>query len=144
MSNFGFIFFGDEESNGTTAKIGTKEQAAPLNRPQLKIEYDVITSIEDLTTLPDDFFLRQNYPNPFNPATTIEYRLASAGNIQLEIFNSIGQKVRLLEKGFRSSGQHQVIWDGKNNLGQAVPSGTYFYRLKTGQGHQIRKMLLLK
>jgi hypothetical protein len=94
--------------------------------------------------VPDDFFLSANYPNPFNPMTTIRFGLPSAGQVRLSVFNVLGQKVIDLVDGEMLAGVHEVIWDGRNEDGQAVSSGLYFYRLETAGFSQSRKMLLIK
>jgi len=82
----------------------------------------------------------QNYPNPFNPRTTIEFDLSESGNIQLEIYNITGQKVeQILENKWLPAGRHFVHFEAHH-----LPSGTYFYRLVSHQGEQVRKMVLIK
>ncbi|RIK72751.1 hypothetical protein DCC62_18930 [candidate division KSB1 bacterium] len=83
--------------------------------------------------------LNQNYPNPFNPSTSVTFALAKAGDVKLEIYNALGQKVATLVNGKLPAGQHNVVWDAKN-----VPSGIYFYKLEAGTFHQTRKMVLMK
>ena len=83
--------------------------------------------------------LAQNYPNPFNPSTNISYALVNAGEVKLEIFNALGQKIATLVNGKMPAGQHTVAWDARD-----VPSGLYFYKLETGAFNQTRKMVLMK
>lgn len=94
------------------------------------------------------FELAQNYPNPFNPQTTITYHLPQTAEVELSVYNILGQKVRVLVSGHQSAGSHSVIWDGRNTAGQRVPSGIYFYRLffKNGPGQKVlsRKMVLMQ
>ena len=90
-----------------------------------------------------------NYPNPFNPTTQINFNLKEAADVQLTIYNVNGQKLRTLFSGHRSAGNYQAIWDGQDNAGQVLPSGTYICRLeKIGAGTksygQTRKMILIK
>jgi len=85
-----------------------------------------------------------NYPNPFNPETTIKYSINEDSNVQIEIYNIRGQKVKTLIDDFRDAGYHQLIWNGIDNRNKPVSSGLYFYRLKSNSFSQIRKMLLLK
>ncbi|MEE8576857.1 MAG: S8 family serine peptidase, partial [candidate division Zixibacteria bacterium] len=99
---------------------------------------------DDNVTVPDLFSLSQNYPNPFNPTTTISFNLSSAEDVRLEIFNTIGRRVRLLHTGRLAAGEHNLEWDGTTDGGQATASGTYFYRLSAGSIQQARKMVLLK
>jgi hypothetical protein len=89
--------------------------------------------------------LAQNYPNPFNPATTIEFSLRSPGHVKLTIYNVRGQRVRALLDEPRTAGLHKdVQWDGRSDVGTAVASGIYFYRLVADDFTDIRKMVLLK
>ncbi len=98
----------------------------------------------DINNAPERFALEPNYPNPFNPATTIRYQLAENSKVTLKIYNLLGQEVRTLVNAQKLSGSHSVIWDGKNNHGQRVTSGVYFYRLQAGDFVKTRKMVLVK
>ena len=93
---------------------------------------------------PDDFVLAQNYPNPFNPTTEVAFSLARTSDISLIVYNVLGQEVKLLADGTYTTGDHKVVWDGKDNMGQAVSSGVYFYRLIAENFMTEKKMLLLK
>jgi hypothetical protein len=109
--------------------------------------YYVISGVdEDNSAIPAVFFLADNYPNPFNPSTTISFGLPRDTSVRLEVFNLLGQKIRVLLSGPQQAGYKQVIWDGKNATGQPVSSGVYFYRLTTGDGsfEQTKKMLMVK
>lgn len=92
----------------------------------------------------NEIILYPNYPNPFNPTTEISYRLQSDDFVSLTIYNSLGQAVRTLVREKQTSGYYNVIWDGKNNAGQVVPSGIYLYRLHTGSFTKTMKMLMVK
>jgi hypothetical protein len=96
------------------------------------------------TAVPTQFALRQNSPNPFNPSTKIAYDLPSAGDVQISVFNVLGQHVKDLVSGYREAGSYDVIWNGKDNADQRVASGVYFYRIKSDQFNETKKMLLLK
>ncbi len=93
----------------------------------------------DESVIPREFSLEQNYPNPFNPRTGIVYTLPDAATVSLEVFNSLGQKVRVLAEGFQSAGRHRVSFDGAS-----LSSGVYLYRLRAGDRIAERKMLLIK
>ena len=95
---------------------------------------------------PLGYRLEQNYPNPFNPVTVIRYTLAESGEATLQVYNSAGQLVRTLSSGSQESGEHSATWDGKNDRGQEVATGVYFYRLQAHEGKfdQTRKMILMK
>jgi flagellar hook assembly protein FlgD len=89
--------------------------------------------------------LEQNYPNPFNPATTISFSLRKRGRVELVVYDVAGRRVRTLVSGERSTGVlYRVVWDGKNDEGQAVASGVYFYRLVADDFVDTRKMVLLQ
>jgi hypothetical protein len=88
--------------------------------------------------------LSGNYPNPFNPETTISFNIANQTNVELNVYNLKGQKVKTLINDKLSKGAHKVVWDGKNSSGQKVSSGVYFYRLKTPKLVSVKKMLLIK
>ena len=88
--------------------------------------------------------LYPNNPNPFNPETNINYSLAKGGDVELNVYNLKGQRVRNLIKDNVEAGDHSIIWDGKNDKGADVSSGVYFYQLKTSKFTESRKMLLLK
>jgi hypothetical protein len=106
-------------------------------------------SAEDQTqgVLPESYvILKQNTPNPFNASTMIEYELlgAQSREIDLSIFNILGQKVLTLRSGSESAGVHKLFWDARNDSGEPVNSGMYFYVLKSGNQSFSKKMLLLK
>ena len=94
--------------------------------------------------VPSQFALVQNFPNPFNPETTIAYDLSERAPVRLEIYDILGQRVRVLMDEVQVAGRYQVRWDGRNAQGQGVGSGVYFYRLQAGGFNQVRRMLLLK
>jgi hypothetical protein len=96
------------------------------------------------TQLPERLMLYQNVPNPFNPATMINLDLPTATHVRLEIFDTLGRRVRVLVDGEIAAGRTQVRWDGKNSSGNAAASGIYFYRLVAGDFMQTRKMVLLR
>jgi len=94
--------------------------------------------------VPGIFSLQQNYPNPFNPSTNIEFSLERAGNVTLEVYNVIGQRIRVLMDKYCATGTYTVEWDGRSENGQAVASGIYFYRLTSDEYSRTRKMMLMK
>jgi hypothetical protein len=89
-------------------------------------------------------FSLKSFPNPFNPRTTIAFELAEAGAIELAIYDLGGRLVRVVDSGSRAVGRYQATWDGQDNDGRAVPTGTYFCRLNTAQGSQTKKMTLAR
>ena len=93
--------------------------------------------------------LLANYPNPFNPETWIPYHLATAGNVQIRISDVRGDVVRSLALGHQAVGHYRsrsraAYWDGRNDLGESVASGVYFYTLTVGDFSATRKLLILK
>ncbi|MCP4709589.1 MAG: T9SS type A sorting domain-containing protein, partial [Planctomycetes bacterium] len=94
--------------------------------------------------IPGNFRLYQNYPNPFNPETKICYNIPQKSNVDLTIYNLLGQKVRTLVDDNQAPGPKSIVWDGRNGYGDTVSSGVYLYQIKAGNEIQDRKMLLLK
>ena len=99
---------------------------------------------ENLAGIPVMYSLSQNYPNPFNAETVLFYRLPLAGNVELDVCNALGEKVRVLADGRKNAGVYCVSWDGMDASGRAVPSGVYFYRIKAGSFSRVRKALLIR
>ncbi len=94
--------------------------------------------------VPSVFALHQNSPNPFNPTTSIKYDMPKAGDVQIAVFNVLGQRVTDLVNGYQEAGSHEVVWNGKDDAGSSVASGIYFYRIKTSEYSDTKKMVLLK
>ncbi|MCF8412170.1 MAG: T9SS type A sorting domain-containing protein, partial [Melioribacteraceae bacterium] len=107
---------------------------------------DGVTGIEDgrIELVPSNFALEQNYPNPFNPTTSIRFTLPEAEFVSLKIYDMLGNEIRTVMNSDKSSGTHTAVWDGRDNGGSQVTSGTYIYRLTAGNNVEVRKMLLLK
>jgi hypothetical protein len=93
---------------------------------------------------PRSFSLLQNYPNPFNPETAIEYDLKQNSQVKISIYNTLGQKVATLYEGQQVAGKHRLVWDGRNDKGIRLATGTYMYRMEADGATQTKKMLLLK
>ncbi|MCJ7497529.1 MAG: T9SS type A sorting domain-containing protein, partial [candidate division Zixibacteria bacterium] len=94
--------------------------------------------------VPEKFELFQNYPNPFNFGTLIKYALPEESNVKIVIYNLLGQKVRVLVEDAQSPGYYTIYWDGRNDRGEDITSGIYFYRIQTGSFTKTAKMSLLK
>jgi V8-like Glu-specific endopeptidase len=90
-------------------------------------------------TAPDNYVLLQNYPNPFNPSTTIKFSIPAEAVVQLNIFNTIGEKVSEVFSGSLNAGYHEMIFDAS-----ALTSGIYFYRLESNEFVNSKKMMLIK
>ncbi|MBU1680566.1 MAG: T9SS type A sorting domain-containing protein, partial [Bacteroidetes bacterium] len=124
----------------------------PLGRFQGTVWMDAmeIKKANDVTDLnmdkflPVEFSLFQNYPNPFNPTTIVSYALPTNSGVTLKIYDMLGKEVKTLVEGEQSAGIHNISWDGANNYGVRVSSGTYIYRIQAGEFVQAKKMLLVK
>ena len=98
---------------------------------------------------PDKTLLLANYPNPFNPETWVPYHLTKSADVKIIIYGPHGNIVRHLELGHQSSGYYTsrsraAYWDGKNDFGERVASGIYFYQLQADTTSPLRKMVILK
>ena len=98
----------------------------------------------EIQTTPTKFALRQNYPNPFNPETTIKFDLAESGQVELRIYNMVGQVVRTLVDENQAAGRYSIRWDGRDDRGLTVSSGIYFYSLRADKFRAVKKLMLLK
>lgn len=90
------------------------------------------------------FALDQNRPNPFNPSTTVNYSLARKSEVNISVFNILGQKVVTLVNGEQEAGRHEAVWEGRDSNGHTVASGIYFYKMVAGDYVQTRKMALMR
>ncbi|KAA3632609.1 MAG: DUF11 domain-containing protein, partial [Calditrichaeota bacterium] len=134
-------------ANRCIASAAEHDPVPQNNSVQDSVEVvDNLTSIisDDTSNLPTEFQLSQNYPNPFNPSTTIEFSLPAKSFVTIEIINISGQIVKQLVSREVAAGNYKVSWDGLNNNGEHVSSGMYFYRFKTDEHIESKKMLLLK
>ena len=120
-----------------------------VENPALKgIEVVDLTSTVSAVDEPDDVPTRSllvgAYPNPFNPSTTIAFRLAATGPVELGIYDLQGRLVRQLVAETLSAGSHDVVWDGRDRAGRVTGSGVYLYRLRAGDLTETRKIMLVK
>ncbi len=118
--------------------LSSAQGGVRIDQVQLIYVVGSVVSTEE-SELPEGYALDQNYPNPFNPVTTIQYELAAAADVTLEVYDVLGRKVRTLVDGANVAGVHTVAFDGAG-----LASGVYFYHLKTPVGQQVRRMVLLK
>lgn len=122
--------------NGTTGLFGFSDTVT--------VQFGVSLDIDDEKVLPQNFSLSQNYPNPFNPSTVIEFSVPYSSFVTLEVYNVLGQSVTTLVQNFYSVGNYWAEWSGQDKNGKSVPSGIYFYKLKTDDINITKKMVLLK
>jgi len=104
----------------------------------------LLKTINIQVAAPERFELSQNYPNPFNPVTNIRYQLTESGFVKVIVFDVTGRTVRALVNEERDAGFHTVQWDARNNAGQKVASGVYYYRVIADEYRQTKSMFLVK
>ena len=102
-----------------------------------------------ISLTPKETQLLANYPNPFNPETWIPYRLAEDAFVTLTIYDTASRVVRTLDVGHRIAAAYEnrskaIYWDGRNEFGESVASGVFFYHLSAGEYSAIKKMVILK
>jgi hypothetical protein len=139
-SNFKFRFHIVSDSHGTSdgwyiddVRIDLKPTSVP----------------EEPISTPIDFALYQNYPNPFNPFTIIKFKIQDSKfkvpiHTTLKVYNILGELVRVLVDEGKEAGTYTVYWDGKDDKGEEVASGIYFYQLTVEDRTLTKKMLLLR
>ncbi len=99
---------------------------------------------EDLTAVPQTINIESIYPNPFNPQVTIQYVSSEFGKVQIQVYDLQGRLVKNLFNGLQEQGSYTLSWDGTNNLGQNVTSGTYLLKVSTGFSVALRQLTLLR
>lgn len=144
-----FIFFGDYTNiaarNGKVYPIWMRMDGFDLSVWAALLEFPPVGIA--LAQQPDGiegFELYQNYPNPFNPETAISYRLATVSDVEVQVYNLLGQRVKTLIREIQAAGIHTLRWDGQDEAGQPVAGGMYLYRLIAGEKVQTKKMLLIR
>ncbi len=133
----------DEDATGPTDF--TIEELILAGPGGTQIETDFLVSVVEIgAPLPMAFVLNQNYPNPFNPSTTIQYGLPEASDVQLVVYNMLGQAVRTLVNHRQEAGYYDVQWLGTDDAGVQVPTGIYIYHLRAGDFSKTFKMAYIK
>ncbi|MCK4689835.1 MAG: T9SS type A sorting domain-containing protein, partial [Candidatus Marinimicrobia bacterium] len=94
--------------------------------------------------IPAEFKLSRNYPNPFNPTTNISFQLPGNSKVTIAVYDILGNRVRTLVNENKTAGYYTVQWDGLNDNGMSLSSGTYFFQIQAGQHNSTKKMLLIK
>ncbi|MFC1552020.1 T9SS type A sorting domain-containing protein [Candidatus Latescibacterota bacterium] len=110
----------------------------------LVVVVDKLPSHTDEESLPSAFKVQTPYPNPFNPSTTIQYEIPRDAHVEFVVYDILGRKVADLENDWKSAGAYNVVWDGKNGIGDDVGSGVYLYRVKAGEFVEQGKMVLVR
>jgi hypothetical protein len=123
--------------NASSAQVGPVGQPAVYG---LTMKVDTSTSVNTrIDNVPSKFELAQNYPNPFNPTTVISYQLPVTGNVQLKVFNILGQEIMTLVNREQSAGNYSVKFNAEN-----LSTGIYLYELRAGNYVAVKKMILTK
>ena len=91
-----------------------------------------------------EFVLYPNFPNPFNPSTTVPFSLTKAEKVQMVVFNSVGQEVKIIINRPFAAGRHRISWDGKDSKGLPAGSGIYFIRMQAGDFSAVRRLTLIR
>lgn len=120
-----------------------------LKQIDLDGRFSYSSTVEIEIAPPNKYALAQNYPNPFsiknqNQHTIISFQLPQSALVEIKIFDLLGREVRTLVSRTQPQGIHSQIWDGKNNAGQSVATGVYYYQMKANNFRQVKKMLILE
>ena len=152
-------FAGPSTRSGQGTLFYVEFEALPNNigkTSPLMLDFAQLSELSNITRvngsiaiLPSNSILLQNYPNPFNPVTWIPYLLAEPSDVTIRIYSKTGQLVHTLSLGYRSAGiytnpNRATYWNGKDEHGEAVASGVYFYSLQAGKFTATRKMVIVK
>ncbi len=132
--------------NATSSRVYVASGEHATVIVDMDIESNAVTSVEtgNETTIPKNIFLGNNYPNPFNPSTTVNFGLSNPGDVQLAIYNILGQRIKVLINDNLPAGNYKAVWDGLDTKGQNVSSGLYLLVLETGEHRHMQKMILAK
>ena len=135
--------------NGTTTEtqsysftddnLGSGKYLYRLKQIDFDGTFDYSNEVEIIVNVPEKFELSQNYPNPFNPSTKIKYQIADSNPVSLKIYDVLGNEVASLVNEVQPTGNYEVTFDAS-----LLSSGTYFYKLQTGDFVEVKKMILLK
>ncbi len=141
---------------GSCATLHDRDNDGDLDMTGIDEEDDLIflfenrpsTSVSASTQLPHTVVLHNCYPNPFNPSTEIRYELPRSGRVILSMHNLLGEEIRIVDEGERTTGSHTTRWDGKDQRGVTVASGVYFCKLVVTDRHststRVSKVMLAK
>lgn len=147
-TNFSYRYssISDIDKDGIYELIIRKEKYPDDGTYQLvvyNLNISVPTNIDEITPI-DDFEIQQNYPNPFNPETKIRVYIPTQTMVKLFIYDIQGKEVKTLINDYLQSGNHEFLWDGRNEFGNSVASGIYFYSISYDNKIHSKKMLMLK
>jgi hypothetical protein len=139
--NQAFAIFVDEQSNIyiTGENIGSLCPGGGFDYLTIKLSQDTTTSADDVELHPSEFQLLPAYPNPFNSATNITFTLPQSANVDMRIYNILGEEIATIISDYRSAGTHTIQWDAGD-----LPSGLYLCKLQAGNKQRVIKLLLMK
>ena len=122
-----------------------KLRAATFGRGLWESPLDSTVGVDPISSnIPEKFSLYQNYPNPFNPNTTIRYDIVNSTHVSLFVYDITGKLVRTIVNEVQATGERAIVWDGRNDNGETMGSGIYFYELTAGELKETKKMILVK
>ena len=118
--------------------------AALVTNPGDPNDFPNTTAVDLLPGVADVYTLEGNYPNPFNPVTTIRFAVPAASSVRLSIHDASGTLLRVLVDEYMEAGVYSSVWNGRDEGGMPLASGTYFYRMNANDFSSTRRMVLLK
>ena len=104
----------------------------------------VTVSADEHGLTPESFELYQNFPNPFNPETVIQFDVAKRTEMNISVYNLLGQRVKTLLNKNMETGTYTLKWNGRDDTGSMLPSGMYFYELKSPLFTSVKKLVLVR
>jgi hypothetical protein len=137
--NINEICWADTIHINLTYELEIESEGKLFWRDTSYIDTTVTDIMEEGIFIPDAFVLEKNFPNPFNPTTVIGYQLSAVSNVELSIYNILGEKVTTLVSEKQNAGHHQVEWNASG-----FASGVYYYRIEAGEFVDVKKMVLLR
>jgi len=142
--NFEFKWSDNSITDGNIMDFYVNGDAAPGSRFNFVYNTTIVTGVNEARNIPQKHLLEQNYPNPFNPSTTIKYSIhrkakSEMSNVKIVIYDILGREVTTLVNREQYAGNYEITFDAAN-----IPSGTYFYKLQSGDFTETKKLLLLK
>ncbi len=130
---YAYVSFAD--NSNPSAKFSAETDTAG------NFSINLITSVNRGNEVPSNFKLEQNYPNPFKTSTEIPYKLDKQSDVQVTIYDILGRVVRKFSAGSQNAGNYRILWNGRNNYGEKVAAGIYFYALKADGRMLVKKMV---
>jgi hypothetical protein len=138
-------------ANGSLSSFTFRLRGGSFDPRDLAITEFAIASLgaalipsEVIGQLPTSYVLAQNYPNPFNSSTNIIFDLPADIDVELSVYDVLGRKVITLINGPMAAGNHVAVWNGRSDTGEEVSTGVFFYRLRSSEFDETKKMLYMK